>query len=112
MEKDAYIKMAAANAKVVEASNELVAMMEGHLLDHPSREEVEAGKIIIRELRIKRARFEGGNAAHEMAVLAASNKGLEASRDRDIRKASWTACRTLPENYGGFLKAPKKKWEK
>ncbi|KAL0678370.1 hypothetical protein Bca4012_006351 [Brassica carinata] len=47
-----------------------------------------------------------------MAALAASNADLEASRDRDIHKASWAACLTLPGNYGGVLKAPKKKWEK
>lgn len=54
----------------MEAINELVAMMEGHLRDHLSIEEVEAGKITIRELRreLKSARAENKKLSGELNV--------------------------------------------
>lgn len=35
----------------METINELFSMLEGHLRDHSSREEVEAGKVTIKQLR-------------------------------------------------------------
>ncbi|KAF3557016.1 hypothetical protein F2Q69_00013172 [Brassica cretica] len=78
-DNDAYVKMAIANVKVMETINELFSMLEGHLRDHSSREEVEAGKD-----ELKRAKFEGAVAACEITALTAKNVGLEAFRDRDI----------------------------
>ena len=74
--------------QVVEARNELVAMMEGHLLDHPSREEVEAGKITIRELRqeLESARAENKKLSGELNVANTTRKHkfYEGSFPRDF----------------------------
>ncbi|KAF3527275.1 hypothetical protein DY000_02037505 [Brassica cretica] len=50
-ERDAYVQMAVANAKAMEASNEYAALMEKRLADFPSKEEVGGHLLTIQQLR-------------------------------------------------------------
>ncbi|KAF3534257.1 hypothetical protein DY000_02040044 [Brassica cretica] len=50
-ERDAYVWMAVANAKAMEASNEYTTFMERRLADFPRKEEVEGHLLTIQQLR-------------------------------------------------------------
>ncbi|KAF2563853.1 hypothetical protein F2Q70_00017969 [Brassica cretica] len=50
-ERDAYVRMAVANAKAMEASNDYVALMEGRLTNFPSKEETAGHLLTIQQLR-------------------------------------------------------------
>ncbi|KAF3599499.1 hypothetical protein F2Q69_00036979 [Brassica cretica] len=50
-EHDAYVRMAVANAKVMEASNEYAALMEKRLADFLSKEEAGSHLLTIQQLR-------------------------------------------------------------
>ncbi|KAF3589622.1 hypothetical protein F2Q69_00028182 [Brassica cretica] len=50
-ERDAYVWMAVANAKAMEASNEYAALMERRLADFVSKEEVGSHLLMIQQLR-------------------------------------------------------------
>ncbi|KAJ4881637.1 Uncharacterized protein Rs2_38692 [Raphanus sativus] len=51
--RDAYVQMAVANAKAMEASNKYAALMEERLANFPSQEEVEGHLTLIPQLRSK-----------------------------------------------------------
>ncbi|XP_013589193.1 PREDICTED: uncharacterized protein LOC106297512 [Brassica oleracea var. oleracea] len=50
-ERDAYVRMAVANAKDMEASNDYAALMEGRLANFPSKEEIAGHLLTIQQLR-------------------------------------------------------------
>ncbi|XP_048604758.1 uncharacterized protein LOC125582223 [Brassica napus] len=50
-ERDAYVRMAVASAKAMEASNEYAALMEKRLADFPSKEEAGGHLLTIQQLR-------------------------------------------------------------
>ncbi|KAH0879717.1 hypothetical protein HID58_067111 [Brassica napus] len=50
-ERDAYVRMAVANAKAMEASNDYAALMEGRLANFPSKEEIAGHLLMIQQLR-------------------------------------------------------------
>ncbi|KAF3519593.1 hypothetical protein DY000_02060377 [Brassica cretica] len=50
-ERDAYVRMAVANAKAMEASNDYAALMEGRLENFPSKEEIAGHLLTIQQLR-------------------------------------------------------------
>ncbi|KAF3500256.1 hypothetical protein F2Q69_00044774 [Brassica cretica] len=50
-ERDAYVQMAVANAKAMEASNDFAALMVGGLTNFPSKEEIAGHLLTIQQLR-------------------------------------------------------------
>ncbi|KAH0892804.1 LOW QUALITY PROTEIN: hypothetical protein HID58_055233 [Brassica napus] len=50
-ERDVYVRMAVANAKAMEASNDYAALMEGRLANFPSKEEIAGDLLTIQQLR-------------------------------------------------------------
>ncbi|KAF3510176.1 hypothetical protein F2Q69_00007854 [Brassica cretica] len=72
-EREAYVKMAVAHAKAMEANNEFAATLEKHLQDVPRSDELYEIKKVVRELKL------GLKMAHDResanaAQLAATEK--------------------------------------
>ncbi|KAH0898110.1 hypothetical protein HID58_047678 [Brassica napus] len=125
-ERDAYVRMAVANAKAMDASNDYAALMEGRLANFPSKEEIAGHLLTIQQLRgeldtareVERQRevdFEELKkklaAAEAEKVVAQSNlnsmeeknKREMEGRDRRARKDLHLARVSLAKEYEGVL---------
>ncbi|KAL0885859.1 hypothetical protein Bca101_009842 [Brassica carinata] len=133
-ERGAYIRMATANAKAMEASNEYAALMEACISAFPDKEDIAGHMLTIQRLRadLEAAQTEGQKSTREVAVLmeklaVAEQKRLEAQsdveamnmkckralegRDAAVRRGSRRACQLLTEKHGEILKKMKEKWK-
>ncbi|KAH0859114.1 hypothetical protein HID58_087375 [Brassica napus] len=125
-ERDAYIRMAVANTKAVEASNYYAALMEGRLANFPSKEEIAGHLLTIQQLRgeldtaweAERQRevdFEElkkklAAAEAEKVVAQSDHNSMEEKyrreiegRDRKARKDLHLARVSLAKEYEGVL---------
>ncbi|KAF3523947.1 hypothetical protein F2Q69_00047903 [Brassica cretica] len=110
-ERDGYVRMAVANAKAMEASNEYAALMERRLSDFPSKEEV----------GVEVEGLKGKLAATEMEKVAVQNDldSMKEKHRREIedcnaaaRKEHNLARRSLSREYDAVLAVVKDKLRK
>ncbi|XP_013630145.1 PREDICTED: uncharacterized protein LOC106335987 [Brassica oleracea var. oleracea] len=123
-ESDAYVRMAVANAKAMEASNEYAALMEGRLANFPSKEEIAGHFLTIQQLRgelevareaerqreaeieeskRKLAAAEAGKVAIQSDLDSMKEKHRREieGRDRQARKDRYLARLSLAREYDG-----------
>ncbi|XP_013709000.1 uncharacterized protein LOC106412630 [Brassica napus] len=133
-ERDAYLRMAVAKGKAMEASNEYAALMEGRLADFPSKEEIAGHLLKIQQLRgeleasreVERQReAEIQESKRKLAVAEAEKVAIQSDidsmkekhrreiegRDRKARKDRHLARLSLARNYDGVLSVVKSKLE-
>ncbi|KAG2266897.1 hypothetical protein Bca4012_075625 [Brassica carinata] len=104
-ERDAYVRMAVANAKAMEASNEYAALMEGRLANFPSKEEIAGHLLTIQQLREKVA------IQSDLDSMKEKHRREIEGRDRQARKDRHLARLSLAREYDGVLAVVKKKLE-
>ncbi|KAF3590881.1 hypothetical protein DY000_02024750 [Brassica cretica] len=104
-ERDAYVRMAVANAKAMEASNDYAALMEGRLANFSSKEEIAGHLLTIQQLR-------------EMVVVQSDLDSMKEKyrreiegRDRKARKDLHLARVSLAKEYEGVLDVVKARIE-
>ncbi|KAF2564984.1 hypothetical protein F2Q70_00017234 [Brassica cretica] len=134
-ERDAYVRMAVANAKAMEASNEYAAFMERRLADFPSKEEVGSHLLTIQQLRgeleavrvtaqqraVENEGLKGKLVAAETEKVAVQNdldsmkekhrREIE-GRDAAMHKECNLARRSLAREYDAVLAVVKDKLQK
>ncbi|KAF3539820.1 hypothetical protein F2Q69_00022333 [Brassica cretica] len=134
-ERDAYVQMAVANAKAMEASNDYAALMEGRLANFPSKEEIVGHLLTIQQLRGELDAAREAERQREVEIeelkkkLAAAEaekvvvqsdldsmkekyRGEIEGRDRKARKDLHLARVSLAKEYEGVLAMVKGKLEK
>ncbi|KAJ4889387.1 Uncharacterized protein Rs2_29135 [Raphanus sativus] len=130
---DAYVQMAVANAKAMEASNEYAALMEERLANFPTREELDGQLTLIQHLRSKLSASQASeqqrakevedlkvlltaNTAEKVALeeekvaLEGDLESLKAKfkrdaelRDKAARRKKRAACRLVAKGYDAAL---------
>ncbi|KAF2544859.1 hypothetical protein F2Q70_00022080 [Brassica cretica] len=131
-ERDAYVQMAVANAKAMEASNEYAALMEGLLANFPSKEEIAVHLLTIQQLRgelevaweVERQREEEiEESKRKLAAAEAEKVAIQShldsmkekhwreieGRDRQARKDRHLDRPSLAREYDGVLAVVKNK---
>ncbi|KAF2560352.1 hypothetical protein F2Q70_00016819 [Brassica cretica] len=109
-ERDAYVRMAVANAKAMEASNDFAALMEGRLTSFHSGEQRE---VDFEELRRKMGAAEEYNVVAQNDLNSMEekyNREIE-GRDRKARRDLHLARVSLVQEYEGVLAAIGDKFE-
>ncbi|KAF2613911.1 hypothetical protein F2Q70_00013192 [Brassica cretica] len=74
-EREAYVKMAVAHAKAIEANNEFAATLEKRLQDVPCTDELYVIKKVVRELKLGLKMAQDRERANA-AQLAAAESGF------------------------------------
>ncbi|KAG2270347.1 hypothetical protein Bca52824_064902 [Brassica carinata] len=131
-ERDAYVQMAVANAKAMEASNEYAALMEVLLANFPSKEEIAVHLLTIQQLRgelevareVERQReAEIEELKRKLAAAEAEKVAIQSDldsmkekhwreiegRDRQARKDRHLDRPSLAREYDGVLAVVKNK---
>ncbi|KAG2312117.1 hypothetical protein Bca52824_023674 [Brassica carinata] len=113
--RDAYIRMAVANARAMEASNDYAAEMEKRLAAIPNKEEVAGHLLTIQKLRaeLEVARVNSQRSSNKEKTIALRDveaiqekcKRVFEGRDAFVRKACHRARRSLAGEYDGVLDA-------
>ncbi|KAF3541610.1 hypothetical protein F2Q69_00024072 [Brassica cretica] len=78
-ERDAYVKMAVAHAKAMEANNEFAVTLERHLQDVPRSDELYEIKKVIRELKLGLKMAQDRERANAAQLAAAERLGNQAA---------------------------------
>ncbi|KAF2553773.1 hypothetical protein F2Q68_00035311 [Brassica cretica] len=133
-ERGAYVQMAVANAKAMEASNDYAALMEGRLANFPSKEEIAGHLLTIQQLRgeldtareVERQRELDFEKLKKKLAAAEAEKGIVQSdlnsmeekyrreiegRDRKAPKDLHLARVSLAKEYEGVLAVVRGKLE-
>ncbi|KAF2550716.1 hypothetical protein F2Q68_00036059 [Brassica cretica] len=133
-QRDAYVPMAVANAKAMEASNEYTALMEGRLANFPSKEEIAGHLPTIQQLRgelevareaERQREAEIEESKRKLAAAEAEKVAIQSDldsmkekhrreiegRDRQARKDPHLARLSLAREYDGVLAVVKNKLE-
>ncbi|KAJ4871175.1 Uncharacterized protein Rs2_47203 [Raphanus sativus] len=108
--RNAYVQMAIANAKAMEASNEYAALMEERWANFPSQEEVAATeKVALEEEKIVLEK-EKVVLEKEKVAMEADLESLKAKfrrdaelRERVARRERRAACRLVAKGYDAAL---------
>ncbi|KAF3528083.1 hypothetical protein DY000_02040960 [Brassica cretica] len=123
-ESDAYVRMAVANAKAMEASNEYAALMEGRLANFPCKEEIAGHFLTIQQLRgelevareaERQREAEIEESKRKLAAAEAAKVTIQSvldsmkeklrreieGRDRQARKDRYLARLSLAREYDG-----------
>ncbi|KAF2585792.1 hypothetical protein F2Q70_00036202 [Brassica cretica] len=141
-EREAYVKMAMAHAKAMEANNEFAATLENRLQDVPRSDEI---KKVVRELKLGLKMAQDRERANAAQLAAAEKLGNQAaslesrmrvvSNERksaleqvsfleakvessankfsdDLRRATYDAKKAMADSYLDVLVSLKEKWEK
>ncbi|KAF3541155.1 hypothetical protein F2Q69_00020968 [Brassica cretica] len=133
-ERVAYVWMAVANAKAMEASNDYAALMEGRLTNFPSKEEIAGNLLTIQQLRgeldtareaerqsevdFEELRKKMATAEAEKVIAQRDLNSMEEKyrrdiegRDRKARKDLHLARVSLAKEYEGALAVVRGKFE-
>ncbi|KAF3492817.1 hypothetical protein DY000_02053571 [Brassica cretica] len=102
--RDAYVRMAIASAKAMEASNEYAALMERRLADLPSKEVVGGHLHTIQQLR--------GEVQNDLDLMKGKHRREIEGRDAAARKEHNLALRSLAREYDAVLAVVKDKLQK
>ncbi|KAF3488201.1 hypothetical protein F2Q69_00054538 [Brassica cretica] len=106
-ERDAYVRMAVANAKAMEASNDYAALMEGRLENFPSKEEIAGHLLTIQQLRGEL----GAARESDLDSMKEKYRREIEGRDRKARKDLHLARVSLAKEYEGVFAVVKDKLE-
>ncbi|KAH0868596.1 hypothetical protein HID58_075618 [Brassica napus] len=102
-ERDAYVRMAVANAKAMEASNDYATLMEGRLEFFPSKEEIAGHLLTIQQLRGELGAAPEAERQRESDLDSMKEKYRREieGRDRKARKDLHLARVSLAKEYEG-----------
>ncbi|KAG2292921.1 hypothetical protein Bca4012_006170 [Brassica carinata] len=81
-ERDAYVKMAFAHAKAMEANNEFAATLERRLQDVPRSNELYEIEKVVQELKLGLKMAQDRERANAAKLTAAEKLGNQALRSR------------------------------
>ncbi|KAF3599470.1 hypothetical protein F2Q69_00035503 [Brassica cretica] len=111
-ERDAYVRMAVANAKAMEASNEYSALMEKRLAEFPSKEEQH--EVEVEGLKGKLAATEAEKVAIQNDLDLMKEKHIREIEGREATalKERSLACRSLSREYDAVMAVVKDKLQK
>ncbi|WZZ77933.1 hypothetical protein YC2023_098505 [Brassica napus] len=133
-DRDAYVRMAVANAKAMEASNQYAALMEGRLANFASKEEIAGHLLTIQQLRGElevarevemQRKAEIEESKKKLAAAEAEKVAIQSDldsmkekhrreiegRDRRARKDHYLSRLSLAQEYDGVLAVEKNKLE-
>ncbi|KAH0862438.1 hypothetical protein HID58_079649 [Brassica napus] len=133
-DRDAYVRMAVANAKAMEVSNQYAALMEGRLANFASKEEIAGHLLTIQQLRGElevarevdmQRKAEIEESKKKLAAAEAEKVAIQSDldsmkekhrreiegRDRRARKDHYLARLSLAQEYDGVLAVEKNKLE-
>ncbi|KAF3591442.1 hypothetical protein DY000_02023633 [Brassica cretica] len=82
-ERDAYVRMAVANAKAMEASNDYDALMEGRLENFPSKEEIAGHLLTIQQLRGELGAAREAERQRELEIEQLKKKLVAAEAEKE-----------------------------
>ncbi|KAF2551601.1 hypothetical protein F2Q68_00035931 [Brassica cretica] len=82
-ERDAYVRMAVANAKAMEASNDYAALMEGRLANFTSKEEIAGHLLTIQQLRGELDAAREAERQHEVEIEELKKKVAAAEAEKE-----------------------------
>ncbi|KAF3557441.1 hypothetical protein F2Q69_00013780 [Brassica cretica] len=119
-EHEAYVKMAVAHAKAIEADNEFAVTLEKRLQDVPRSDELYEIKKVVRELKLGLKMAQDRECANAAQLAAAEKLGNQAASlearlrvfSDDLRRATYEAKTTMADSYLDVLVSLKEKWEK
>ncbi|KAF2536011.1 hypothetical protein F2Q68_00020583 [Brassica cretica] len=119
-EREAYVKMAVAHAKAVEANNVFAATLEKRLQDVPRSYELYEIKKVVRELKLGQKMAQDRERVNAAQLVAAEKLGnqvasLEARLrvfSDDLRRATYDPKKTMADSCLDVLVSLKEKWEK
>ncbi|KAF2557075.1 hypothetical protein F2Q68_00016341 [Brassica cretica] len=118
-EREAYVKMAVAHAKAMEANNEFAATLEKRLQDVPRSDELHEIKNVVRELKLGLKMAKDRERANAAQLAAAEKLGNQAAsfeaRLRVVsneRKSALEQVSFLEAKLSGCAGLSEEKWEK
>ncbi|KAF3518753.1 hypothetical protein DY000_02058487 [Brassica cretica] len=119
-ECEAYVKMAVAHAKAMEANNEFAATLEKCLQDVLRSDELYEIKKVVRELKLGLKMAQDRERANAAQLATAEKLGNQAASlearlrvfSDDLRRATYDAKKALADSYLDVLVSLKEKWEK
>ncbi|KAF2600943.1 hypothetical protein F2Q68_00008708 [Brassica cretica] len=116
-ERKAYVKMAVAHAKAMEANNEFAATLEKCLQDVPRSDELyEIKKLEDQaasfEARLRVVSNERNSALEQVSFLEAKVESSANKFSDELRRTTREAKRAMADSYLDVLATLKEKWEK
>ncbi|KAG2293038.1 hypothetical protein Bca52824_039707 [Brassica carinata] len=110
--REAYVRMAVANAKAMEASNEYAALMEKQLAEFPSKEEVSSHLLTIQQLQGALEAVRRVAVQNDLDLMKEKHWREIKGRDVAARKERDFSHRSLAREYDAVLAVVKDKLQK